>query len=99
VNVFPLDPDNDNINNNYSPMWDAHLNAWTDEAINGEQGDMRRSITGFADLEDLINQGYITSATPDAGPSNTFVFGLNASNAVINCPVICQPFSRDGEAR
>lgn len=99
VNIFPLDPDNDNPNNNYSPMWDAHLNMWTEEAINGANGDVRRGITSFEDLQNLINQGLVTSFSGSPGPANDFVFGLRASNAVINCPVICQPFSRDGEAR
>ena len=59
VNVFPLDPDNDKrFANNYSPMWDAHLSAWTDEAI--EAGERRR-ITGFADLRNLVEAGLVTS--------------------------------------
>lgn len=92
VNIFPFDPDNDNPNNNYSPMWDAHLNMWTDAAINGPSGDIRRSIVGFEDLNNLINAGLVTSFAGSQGRDNGFVFGLRASNAVINCPVIMQPF-------
>jgi len=94
VNVFPFDPDNSDPNNNYSPMWDAHISMWTDEAINGPNGDQRRTIKGFQDLNDLINQGLITSfsGSPADAQTNDFVFGLRASNAVINCPVIMQPF-------
>jgi len=34
VNIFPFDPDNTTEEgNNYSPMWDAHLNMWTDEVV------------------------------------------------------------------
>ena len=93
VNIFPFDPDNSReIGNNYSPMWDAHLNMWTDEAINGPNGDVRRAITSFEDLNDLIQQGLVTSFGGSPGRENDFIFGLRASNAVINCPVICQPF-------
>ena len=93
VNIFPFDPDNTNeIGNNYSPMWDAHLNMWTDEAINGPNGDQRRAITSFADLFNLVDQGLVTSFFGSAGIENEFVGGLRASNAVINCPVICHPF-------
>ena len=68
INVFPLDPDNDQrFFNNYSPLWDAHLNAWTDEAI--EQG-LRRQITGFADLRDLVDRGLVTSFAGSTGPEN-----------------------------
>ncbi len=90
VNVFPFDPDNSTeVGNNYSPMWDAHLNMWTDEAIaNGE----RRAIRGFSDLNSLMEQGLVTSFSGSTGPENDFLFGLRASNAVINCPVILQPF-------
>ncbi len=93
VNIFPFDPDNSiEDGNNYSPMWDAHLNMWTDEAINGPDGDQRRAITSFADLFDLIDQGLVTSFTGSPGIENNFVNGLRASHAVINCPVICHPF-------
>ena len=93
VNIFPFDPDNSTEEgNNYSPMWDAHLNMWTDAAINGPDGDMRRAITSFEDLQSLIEAGYVTSFAGSPGIENEFIFGLRATNAVINCPVICQPF-------
>ena len=93
VNIFPFDPDNTiEVGNNYSPMWDAHLNMWTDEAINGPNGDQRRAITSFEDLFDLIDQGLVTSFSGSPGIENPFVNGLRASHAVINCPVICHPF-------
>jgi hypothetical protein len=95
VNIFPFDPDNSTeVGNNYSPMWDAHLNSWTDEAIANGQ---RREITSFADLADLIDQGLVTSFQGSPGIENNFLFGLRASNAVINCPVILQPF--EGETQ
>lgn len=93
INIFPFDPNNEvEEGNNYSPMWDAHLNMWTDEAINGPNGDVRRPITSFSDLNNLIQQGLVTSFSGSPGIPNDFVFGLRATNAVINCPVILQPF-------
>lgn len=91
INVFPLDPDNSlEVGNNYSPMWDAHLSVWTDQAINGVNGDVRRRITSIEDLRDLVEAGLVTSFAPD-GPSDGFVAGLASAEAIINCPVIAQP--------
>jgi hypothetical protein len=93
VNVFPFDPTNDiEEGNNYSPLWDAHISQWTDEAINGANGDVRRAITSFDDMQELIDAGLVESFFGSAGPENAFVGGLRATNAVINCPVICHPF-------
>ena len=95
INVFPLDPDNDQqFYNNYSPMWDAHLNAWTDEAIAAGK---RRRIIGFTDLRNLVEEGLVVSFAGSPGPENGFVAGLRASNAIINCPVICQPFEQNSD--
>ncbi len=95
INVFPLDPDNDEqFFNNYSPMWDAHLNAWTDEAIAAGK---RRRITSFTDLRSLVEEGLVVSFEGSPGAENGFVAGLRASNAIINCPVICQPFEENEE--
>ncbi|BDD05215.1 hypothetical protein [Aureibacter tunicatorum] len=89
INVFPIEPQNElEKNNNYSPLWDAHISKWTDEAI--EKGYQRR-ITSFQDLKSLVDKGWVVSFTPDAGPVNSYVAGLNASNAIINCPVIAHP--------
>ncbi len=89
INIFPLDPDNDNQeDNNYSPMWDAHINVWTPAAI--EAGERRR-ITSFEDLEQLVADGLVTNAPANAGDPNEFVAGLKPSKAIINCPVIAQP--------
>ncbi len=91
INVFPLDPDNDRqFDNNYSPMWDAHVNQWTQEA---DDEDLRRRITGFDDLSALVDEGLVESgAISPEGPANAFVAGLRPSNIIINCPVIAQPF-------
>ncbi|WP_196889751.1 hypothetical protein [Aureivirga sp. CE67] len=89
INVFPIEPNNNLENgNNYSPLWDAHISKWTQEAIDQNK---RRRITSFEDLKSLIDAGWVVSFTPDAGPENPYVFGLNASNAIINCPVIAHP--------
>ena len=91
VNIFPIDPDNENASedNNYSPMWDAHVSMWTDAAV--ADGKVRR-ITSFEDLGSLIADGSIESAMINPpGSGNDFVGGLRPTNAIINCPVIAQP--------
>lgn len=88
INVFPLDPANNQaLLNNYSPMWDAHLNMWTQKAI--DQG-LRRRIVSIQDLGELVDAGLVTSFSPN-GPSDGFIAGLNSAEAIINCPVIAQP--------
>lgn len=91
INVFPLDPDNDaRTDNNYSPMWDAHVNQWTQEAVDAG---LQRRITGFEDLRALVEEDLVESgAISPEGPSNEFVAGLRPSGIIINCPVIAQPF-------
>ena len=91
INVFPVDPANDDPSpdNNYSPMWDAHVNQWTEAAI--AAGEVRR-ITSFEDLQGLIEAGLVESAAiSPPGPGNPFLFGLRPTRAIINCPVIAQP--------
>lgn len=91
INVFPIDPDNSNRSqsNNYSPLWDAHVNMWTPAAISSGRA---RRITSFADLEGLVKAGLVTSAGINPpGPGNSFVAGLRPTKAIINCPVIAQP--------
>ncbi len=91
INIFPIRPDNDDPSdtNNYSPMWDAHVNMWTDEAIKDKKV---RRITSFEDLKSLIDAGLVTSAMINpAGPGNPFMFGLRPTRAIINCPVIAHP--------
>ena len=93
INVFPLDPDNDKqFFNNYSPMWDAHLSMWTDEAI---EAGKRRRITSFTDLRELVDAGLVVSFMGSPGIENGFVAGLRATEAIINCPVVCQPFEEN----
>lgn len=91
INVFPLDPDNSNasLDNNYSPMWDAHVVAWTPAAM--AAGKVRR-VTSLTDLAGLVRSGDIVTL-PDApaGPGNPFISGIRPLGVVINCPVIAQP--------
>ncbi|PQJ13889.1 hypothetical protein [Nonlabens xylanidelens] len=85
VNIFPIDPSNEL----FSPMWDAHINMWTEDAIS--QG-LRRVITSTDDLRTLVDGGWVTSFVGNLqGPSNPFIAGLNPTGALINCPVIAQP--------
>ncbi len=97
INVFPFDPDNDQkFRNNYSPMWDAHLNMWTQEAIDAG---LRRRITSFEDLAALVKAGHVTSFDGSPGSPNEFVAGLNYTGAMINCPVIAQPFETEDNSQ
>lgn len=91
INVFPLDPDNDNpsLDNNYSPMWDAHVVVWTDQAIAANRV---RRITSIQDLERLVAAGDVATApVAPEGPGNPFVAGVRPLGVVINCPTIAQP--------
>jgi hypothetical protein len=91
INVFPLGPENDNSSesNNYSPLWDAHVSAWTPKAI---REDKVHRILSMDEQKQLIADGYLTSGTgDDSSPSNAFVGGLHPSGLIINCPVIAHP--------
>lgn len=89
INVFPLDPDNNKQeNNNYSPMWDAHIYIWTDAAIKAGK---RRRVKSIEDLGKLFAEGSVTNAPANTGEPNSFIAGLKPSNAIINCPVMAQP--------
>jgi hypothetical protein len=48
-------------------------------------------ITGFDDLADLVEKGYVTSFSGSNGLPNGFIAGLMPTNLIINCPVIAQP--------
>jgi hypothetical protein len=61
----------------YSPMWDAHFETWTDAAVSGGQN-VRQ--TDFATAEQQVTNGLATGfpAGSSFGPSGT----------VVNCPVV-----------
>ncbi len=89
--VFPIGPDNDNPSreNNYSPLWDAHVSMWTQAAI--DAGKVHR-IHSIDEQKSLIREGLLTSASINPpGPGNPYVGGLRPTQAIINCPVIAQP--------
>ena len=73
INVFPIAPDNDNSSreNNYSPLWDAHVSMWTQAAI--DEGKVHR-IYSMDEQKSLIRAGFLTSASINpAGPGNPYV--------------------------
>jgi hypothetical protein len=91
INVFPIGPDNDNRSreNNYSPLWDAHVSMWTQAAI--DAGKVHR-IHSMDEQKSLIREGLLTSASINPpGPGNPYVGGLRPTQAIINCPVIAHP--------
>jgi hypothetical protein len=91
INVFPVGPDNDNPSreNNYSPLWDAHVSMWTPTAT--DKGQVHR-IHSINELKSLIREGFVTSASINPpGPGNPYVGGLRPTQAIINCPVIAHP--------
>ena len=91
INVFPLPPTNEDSseNNNYSPLWDAHVSMWTEKAL--QSGQVHR-IHSMDEQKKLIAEGLLTSAAINPpGPGNAFVGGLRPTRAIINCPVIAQP--------
>lgn len=89
INVFPIDPENDKKdNNNYSPMWDAHIYVWTDAAVKAGK---RKRIKSFDELAQMAKAGVIADAPMNMGAPNSDVAGLKPSGAIINCPVIAQP--------
>ena len=91
INVFPVGPDNDNpsAENNYSPLWDAHVSMWTKAAI--DAGKVHR-IHSIDEQKSLISEGLLTSASINPpGAGNPYVGGLRPTQAIINCPVIAHP--------
>jgi hypothetical protein len=91
INVFPIGPDNDkgSRENNYSPLWDAHVSMWTQAAI--DAGKVHR-IHSMDEQKSLIREGLLTSASINPpGPGNPYVGGLRPTQAIINCPVIAHP--------
>ncbi len=91
INVFPIPPRNGDAsrNNNYSPLWDAHVNMWTPAAIRA--GKVKR-IHSLDELGALVKAGLVTNAMINPpGAANPFIAGLRSTQAIINCPVIAQP--------
>lgn len=92
INVFPIAPMNmsNSKNNNYSPLWDAHVSKWTKKAF--DEGKVKR-IKSIKEQKELIAAGYLTSLQADETvPINDYV-GLRPVKLLINCPVIAHPSS------
>jgi hypothetical protein len=65
-------------NKKYSPLWDAHLTFWTDDAI--AQG-LNTLQDDFDKVADLAEEGLVTG--PGGAP-------WGAIGVIINCPIISQ---------
>lgn len=89
INVFPFGPSNEDPSddNNYSPLWDAHVVVWTDEAVKANKV---RRIVSFEDLKGLVEAGLVKSANTE-GVGNPWLYGIKPLNVTINCPVIAHP--------
>ncbi len=91
INIFPIAPRNNNrsASNNYSPLWDVHVNMWTRAAIRAGRVTRIRSLD---QLNRLIRAGLVTSAEINPpGPGNPYIGGLRPTGPIVNCPVIAQP--------
>ena len=89
INVFPIDPDNKKkYDNNYSPMWDAHIYMWTPQAI---QAGKRVRVKSLEQLTQLVKEGSVTDIPDNTGQPNGYIAGLKPTRVIINCPVIAQP--------
>jgi hypothetical protein len=81
INIFPIPPRNNNrsASNNYSPLWDLHVNMWTPAAVRA--GRVTR-IRSQEQLNRLIRAGHVTSAMINPpGPGNAYIGGLRADRA------------------
>lgn len=91
INIFPIPPKNDvrSRSNNYSPLWDLHVNMWTPAAV--KAGRVKR-IRSLNELNKLVRAGHVTSAMINPpGPGNAYIAGLRPTGPIVNCPVIAQP--------
>jgi hypothetical protein len=91
INIFPIPPryGNRSASNNYSPLWDLHVNMWTPAAVSA--GRVTR-IRSQGQLNKLIRAGLVTSAVINPpGPGNPLIGGLRPTGPIVNCPVIAQP--------
>lgn len=83
INTFPIDP----TDTRYSPMWDAHISEYTTPEAS------RGILTSIPVVQGLVNDGTLIPFRGNlSGPVNPFIAGLTPTGAIINCPVICQPF-------
>jgi len=86
TNTFPIDPRDPD----YAPMWDAHITEFT---VPMEE---RVILTSFDMINDLLDDGTLIPFRGNQNQypgSNSLSDNLTATGAIINCPVISQPFS------
>ena len=86
TNTFPIDPRDPD----YAPMWDAHITQFT---VPEEE---RVILTSFDLINELLEDGTLEPWDGNANiypGSNSLSDRLTATGAIINCPVISQPFS------
>lgn len=67
----------------YSPLWDVHPVAWTQDAIDAGK---RRRLTTHVEVIELFRQGYLVSPVPEGVNVNPKLGDLRAAGIVINCP-------------
>ena len=85
TNTFPIDPSNEL----YSPMWDAHITEFTVPEAE------RPILRSFDQINDLLEQGILIPFRGNINPNplaNSLSDRLTATGAIINCPVVTQPF-------
>jgi len=86
TNTFPIDPSDDR----YSPMWDAHVTEFTVPA------DQRVILKSFEQVNNLLADGTLIpfrGNNPDLpSQNNSLSSALTPTGAIINCPVIAQPY-------
>jgi len=76
------------MNEEYAPMWDAHVTEFTVPA------DQRVILKSFEQVNELLGNGTLIPFRGNANPSplaNSLSDLLTATGAIINCPVISQP--------
>jgi hypothetical protein len=67
----------------YSPVWDVHIVQWTDAAV---AAGLRRRLVSPSDAIGEFKKGNIVSA--GSGPANPSLDGIQASDAISNCPIV-----------
>ncbi|MEO1011200.1 MAG: hypothetical protein AAFX53_07815 [Bacteroidota bacterium] len=85
TNTFPIDPSDVR----YAPMWDAHITEFT---VPEED---RPILTSFDQINDLLEEGILIPFRGNVNPEpldNSLSDLLTATGAIINCPVITQPY-------
>jgi len=75
-------------------MWDAHIYAWTPQAI---EAGKRRRVKSLEQLTQLVKDGSVMNVPANMGEPNAYIAGLKPTHAIINCSVMAQ--ARQGAGR